>query len=436
MVSPHFPPDTSAGAHRVRLLAPHLPKHGWLPTVVTVRPEDYEGRLDPGLEGLVPPDLRVVRAAAWPARRTRWLGVGDLGLRALRGLYRTCARLLKEESFDALFVTMLPGYTALLGPSLKRRYGVAFILDYQDPWVGAWGANVGGGPDGAPDLKSRVSRWLACRLEPRVLGAVDAVTAVSSGTYDEVYARNPWRRGIPTLTLPLGGEPADFERVRTSQRPNAFFSPGDGLCHVCYVGTLAPLGFETLRAVLRATAELRTHRPELYARLRLHFFGTSNQTKADAPCRVLPVAAEIGVAECVSEIAPRIDYLEALSVLAQSNAILLMGSSERHYTASKLYPALLAQRPLLAIYHEASSVVDILRRAVRPPTARLVTYDDEQRAESRVREIFSALAALLGRPAYDPADIDSSVTSDYSAAALAGKLAALLDQVVTRAVRG
>ena len=34
MVSPHFPPDTTAGAHRVRLLAPHLAAHGWEPTVV------------------------------------------------------------------------------------------------------------------------------------------------------------------------------------------------------------------------------------------------------------------------------------------------------------------------------------------------------------------------------------------------------------------
>ena len=39
MVSPHFPPDTSAASHRVRLLAPHLPEFGWEPTVVTVEKE-------------------------------------------------------------------------------------------------------------------------------------------------------------------------------------------------------------------------------------------------------------------------------------------------------------------------------------------------------------------------------------------------------------
>ena len=47
MISPHFPPDSTAATHRVRLLAPHLARYGWQPTVLTVDPRDYEGRLDP-----------------------------------------------------------------------------------------------------------------------------------------------------------------------------------------------------------------------------------------------------------------------------------------------------------------------------------------------------------------------------------------------------
>src|SRR5262249_38395051 len=118
MISPHFPPDTSAGAHRVRLLAPHLHTFGWEPTVVTVEEGAYEGQLDPGLAALVPDSIRVVRAPAWPARMTRPLGIGDLGLRALPGLRHTCARVLERERFDAVFITIYPTYPALLGPWL------------------------------------------------------------------------------------------------------------------------------------------------------------------------------------------------------------------------------------------------------------------------------------------------------------------------------
>ena len=69
MVTPHFPPDSSAASHRVRLLAPYLAENGWEPTIVTVDPRDYEGGVEPALNQLVPASLRVERCRAW---RTSW----------------------------------------------------------------------------------------------------------------------------------------------------------------------------------------------------------------------------------------------------------------------------------------------------------------------------------------------------------------------------
>lgn len=427
-VSPHFPPDTTAGTHRARLLAPHLPTHGWDVTVLTVDPRDYEGRLDPELEALVPDTVRTVRVRALSPRWTRPLGLGDLGLRALPGLARTGARLLARERYDAVLITIYPTYPAVLGPRWRRRFGVPFVLDYQDPWVGAWGATTG--PGGRVDWKSRATRKLAEWLEPRVLRQADGLTAVSAATLDEALARSPGLPRPPTLELPIGGEPADFAALAGRSRRNGWFDPGDGLLHLAYVGTLLPLGFETLRALLLAVAALRSDRPELARRLRLHFFGTSNQTAADAPARVLPLAAELGVAELVTEHPARLDYLDALAVQVRATALLLLGSSERHYTASKLYPALLARRPLLALYHEASTVVEGLRRAARPPTARLVTYDDATRATGRVEEITRQLAALLESPRFDPADVDEAALVQFSADHLAGRLGQFLDGIL------
>src|SRR5437870_2505976 len=124
IISPHFPPDSTAGTHRVRLLAPHLRECGWEPTVLTVDARDYEGVLDPVLAESVPADVRVVRVRAWPARTTRPLGIGDLGLRAFQPLRREAMRLLAAERFDAVFITIYPAYPALLGRILKKRFGV------------------------------------------------------------------------------------------------------------------------------------------------------------------------------------------------------------------------------------------------------------------------------------------------------------------------
>jgi len=425
MVSPHFPPDSSAASHRVRLLAPHLPAAGWRPTIVTVDPSAYEGRLDRELAGLVPADLDIVRASAWSPRSTRWLGLGDLGLRAYTGLATACRTLLARDRYDALFITIYPTYPALLGPALKSEFGVPFVLDYQDPWLGAWGQSVGGGANGSPDWKSRASRALATRLEPRAVAGADALVAVSQGTLDGVTARLPDAARLPQAVVPLGFEADDFTHVRG--RKTAHFDPADGLVHLCYVGTLLPTGVDTLRLLLRALAQAREQDP-LARRLRLHFFGTSNQSQSDNR-RVLTVARELGVADVVTEEPGRLDYLDALSVLTEASAILLLGSSEPHYTASKLYPALLAERPILALFHQASSVVSILRDIGSEPTVRVVTYGDQDALDARVGDVACHLRALAARSAYNRADVAVDRAGEFSARSLARRLAALFDRV-------
>jgi hypothetical protein len=426
MVSPHFPPDSSAASHRVRLLAPHLEDAGWKPTIVTMTPDAYEGTLDPRLAAMVPASLDVVRCRPWNARWTRTVGIGDLGLRAFNALRRTCAALLAREHYDVLFVTVYPVYPALLGPLLKRRFPVRFVLDYQDPWVGNWGVTVGGGPGGAVDLRSRASRRLGQLLEPIAVRAADAITAVSARTYEEVLARI--QASPICATLPLGWEPRDFEKVPAA---NPFFDPADGHVNLCYVGTLLPTGFGTLQALLTAARALRDREPALYARLKLWFIGTSNQSSGDATPRVLPMARTIGVEDVVREAPLRVGYVEALAVLRQASGILLLGSSERHYTASKLYPALLARRPLLALYHQESSVVNILRRATRPPATRLVTYSEADPGVAPSAEaVYQPLRDLVADPAYDPTAIDLGAIDDVSARAVAYALAGVLNRTI------
>jgi glycosyltransferase involved in cell wall biosynthesis len=427
MVSPHFPPDSSAASHRVRLLAPHLEEAGWSPTVVTLERTAYEGRLDPGLEALVPPSVRVVRAAAWRAGVTRRAGLGDLGLRAFTGLRRTCRALLSRERFDALFITVYPVYPALLGAGLKSAFHVPFVLDYQDPWVGAWGQSVGGGPGGIADWKSRASRRLGTWLEPRAVNAADAIVAVSQGTIDGIVERMPMAARLPHAVIPLGFEPDDFAALRARPSTAGRFDAADGLVHLCYVGTLLPTGAGTLRLLLRALARARRDDPAA-SRLRLHFFGTSNQSDSGVH-RVLPTAVECGVADAVTELPGRLDYLDALAVLTDASAILLLGSSERHYTASKLFPALLAKRPILALFNEASSVVSILRAAASEPSVRVLTYGDSGADDEFVGEAACHLRALAAECSYNVGDVSLERIADVSARQLAHRLAAIFNRV-------
>jgi hypothetical protein len=128
----------------------------------------------------------------------------------------------------------------------------------------------------------------------------------------------------------------------------------------------------------------------------------------------------------VHEVAPRLPFLDALAAQVHASALVCLGSSEPHYTASRVFPTLLAARPLLAVYHAASSVVEIVRRAA--PAARIVTYDDARRAATCSDEIERHLTALLEAP--DALfSIDASALAEHSAPQLAGRLAAVLDGV-------
>jgi len=197
--------------------------------------------------------------------------------------------------------------------------------------------------------------------------------------------------------------------------------------HLSYVGTMLPKGGETLRLLLRGLACARQDDPAA-SRLRLHFFGTSNQSIPDL-LRVMPVAEQCGVGDAVFETPGRLDYLDALAVLTQSSGIMLLGTSEPHYTASKLYPALLARRPILALFHEASSVVSILKSAASEPTVRIVTYGGGSPEDRQIAEVACHLRALAHACEYRASDVNLDNAAHVSAQALAQQLGGLLDRV-------
>jgi hypothetical protein len=159
-----------------------------------------------------------------------------------------------------------------------------------------------------------------------------------------------------------------------------------------------------VRVLLRAFAKLRSAEPALAARIRLNFVGTSAQPNDDALYRVRLIAEEIGVAESVREIPRRIPFLQALKVLAQSNGLLLIGSDEPHYTASKIYPALMSGRPFLSLFHRASSAHAILSASGGGQALAFSTADELAALEATLAEGLHNLALHPERfGAADPA---------------------------------
>ncbi len=386
ILSAYFPPSTLAGVHRARHLAKHLPAAGWQPIVLCVSEAHHEELLDPRLASLVPPDIEILKVGALPARLTRLAGVGEISLRAWRPLQNALYRLLERRTVGAVLITGSPYYPMLFARSIKRRFGVPVVLDFQDPWVSNWGKEQ-------PFFsKAGMAHRLATLLEPRALQAADFVTSVSDMQNAEMAARYPWLDVSRMAALPIGGDPADFAALRTASDETDAVDLEEGFFHLSYVGTLLPHAKALLRVLFRAFARLRAAEPRLAARMRLNFIGTSNQSAGGAIGRVRPIAETEGVAESVREIAQRVPYLGALGVLARSDGILLFGSDEPHYTASKIYPALMCGRPFLSLFHRASSSHAILCAAGGGSPWAFETPDELAALEPSLAEGLRALA--------------------------------------------
>ena len=419
IVSPHFPPSTLAGVHRARHLAKYLPAHNWRPIIIRVDERFYTERGDAALAGLVPSYVEQARAKAVPAKLARLAGVGDIGLRGYFGLRQAIARLAARSRPDAVLITGSPFYPMLLSRWIRQGLEIPVVLDFQDPWVSAEGAT-------RPQLsKGGIAHRLAVALEPRAVRHADFITAVSDRQNDEMASRYPWLDRGRMAALPIGGDPEDFDALRAHPPRDPVVRLDPTKINLSYVGTFMPRTGPLARILLRALARMRDAHPDLAGEIRLNFVGTSNQPNGENIFRVKPIAEEIGVADLVTEVPQRVPYLEALSILANSQGLLLIGSDEPHYTASKIYPALMSGRPYLSLFHRESSSHRILREAGGGMAFGYDRGEDLDKLADKLREAIVALATtpeLLGRARPD-------AYAAYTASSVAGAFAKVLDAV-------
>lgn len=419
IVSPHFPPSTVAGVHRARMLARHLPGAGWEPVVFCVHEAFHEQTLDPELATLVPAAMRVIKVPAWPTRLSRAFGIGDLGVRGYGHLKRGVGSFLEKEGADLLFITVLPGFPMLMAPTIKRRYGIPFILDYQDPWRSRTGT-------AAPfPTKAWAANGLARLVEPRVIRDADHVTTVSEGTSRLIRSLYPDLPESRFSAIPIGGDPGDFEGLDRGGFDCPWLDSSPGAINVVYVGNVWTGAHRTVRAFLQSVRLLSQEAPEVYRRVRLVFLGSSNQPGGERPV-VKPMAEQAGLAGRVVELPGRVSYLDALRTLRRADVVMMFGSSDTHYTASKLYPVLLAARPVVGIFHEESSVCEI---ADRVGGVRLIRFGESRPVEATISDIARALVETIREPA-SVGRADVRQLEPFLGAAIGRRFGELFEEVV------
>jgi hypothetical protein len=419
LVAPHFPPSNLAGVHRARLLAQHLSEFGWRPIIVTTHWRHYEEALDWGLASLIDPELEIVRTPAAPTRPIRV--VGDIGIRALPWHLAALRRLRHNRRIDFVHITVPSFYSAMLGELLHRREPLPFGIDYIDPWVHVW-----------PEAEVKYSKaWasyqLGQRLEPWATRNAALITGVASGYFEGVLERNPGlRRSCLTAAMPYGFSALDFATPAVASCRPTEFHPGDGGFHLVYGGALLPKAHCVMERLLQAVALLQARGSPAVRRLRLHFIGTGKSPSDPHGHNVLPVAQRLDIAGLVTEHPHRMPYLDVLAHLAHAGGSLIVGSTEPHYSPSKVYQAVQARRPVLALLHEGSTAVHVLEKSGAGTVIKFAAQ-----ALPSPEQIADTLENFLAA-SYNAETVEWSAFEAYSARESARRMAAALDEALMR----
>lgn len=403
-----------AGVHRARHLTKHLPAFGWEPTILSVAPEYHVEALDHELTTLLPEDLSRIECKALPAEITKYIGVyGDIGIRGLPFIARALLDQARKTKPDLVMITGSPFYPMLLTSWIKRKLEVPVLLDFQDPWVSAEGSTR------ARWTKGWAAHRLAVALEPFAVKDADVITSVSDLQNMEMAARYPLMDPGRMAAIPIGGDPDDFGSLRAHTSHNTQLTLTTGLKHFVYVGTFLPRSGPLVKILFRAVRALKEERQNLSSVVKFTFVGTSNQPGGPSQQRVKPIAEAEGVGDLVDEYADRVPFIEALSLLANADGLLMIGSTEPHYTASKIYPNLMAARPYLSIFHVASSAHAILKSA---GGGAALSFNGDAALNALENRIKAALVNLIDTPeAFGKPNPDAY--APYTAQAVAGQFA-------------
>lgn len=431
IISPCFAPINSADQHRVRQSLPYFEAFGWQPITLAVDPDRVEELRDPALLETIPTGASVSHVRAFDPRWTRKLGLGSLALRSLWFYREAGNRILERGDIDLVYFSTTKFPVAVLGAYWKRRFGVPYVIDMQDPWFTDY-------YHGRPKHERPAKYWFSYRLdkylEPVAMRRVDAVISVSDAYCETLRERYPESiRPSSCAVIPFGGAERDFEMLDRIAPVNPIFDAGDGLRHVVYVGRGGHDMAVAAHAIAGALARGLETRPELFDRVRVHFVGTHYGRNGTGAKTIEPVGDEYGLAGRFEEHPGRVSYFTALGLLRDADMLLIPGSSAPGYTASKLYPYILSRRPILAVFQETSSVVDILRVT---RAGELVTFAADARAgdEGLRQRVLETWAGMLARLPYAP-NTDWAAFEPYTAREMTRRQVEVFDRVVDGARR-
>lgn len=358
IISPYFPPANSADMQRIRMSLPYFKENGWKAEVITVEEKYLDIVQDSLLLQSIPPEIKIHRVKALSKNWTSKFGLGSLALRSIWFYWKKVNERLKEGEIDLIYFSTTEFPLCILGAYWKKKFGVPYVIDMQDPWHTEYYQTK---PKNERPKKYWFSYRLHKYLEPIAMNKVDGLISVSANYIDTLKDRYKRLETKPNAVITFGAFDVDFKIAKENNaKLNLAFKKKDGQVDLLYIGR----GGHDMKSALQTLFSLikkgLTEKPQLFNHIHMHFIGTSYAPNGKGTRTISPVAAAYGLASRVTEHTNRIGFYESLNNLQQADGLLIIGSNQAAYTASKIYQYILAEKPLLTILHPKSSATKII----------------------------------------------------------------------------
>lgn len=388
--------------HRVRTSLPFFKENGWEAEVVTVDPAYTDMPVDNLLLETLPVDLKIHKVKAFNKKFTAKMGLGSLALRSLWFYRAYVNKLLATQRFDLIYFSTTQFPVTVLGAYWKRKFGIPYVIDMQDPWHSEYYRDK-------PKAEQPPKYWFSYRLnkylEPKAMRHVSGLISVSEDYITDLKNRYPQISNVPASTITFGMFEQDMHIAeRHSADFDKLFNAAD--INIAYIGRGGADMQKAIAPVFAAFSQAQKQSPKKFRRIKFYFIGTSYAPKGMGKPSIAPLAKSYGIADNVIEITDRINYYHTLALLKQADAIFIPGSDDPKYTASKVYPYLLARKPILAIFNKASSAIGILQSF---GVKSAFNYEDVS-----PDDIIAFLEGLMNNTA-TAAQLPATATKDHSA---------------------
>ena len=411
IIYPHWPPSNLVGTLRPRFIANYLYELGWQPIVLTVNPLFYEEPGDLNLLKTVSKKINVEYVEAKPIKKVRI--IGDIGLRSYGNLKKRALILIKKHDIKFIWISIPSFYTATLGRYLQNKTGVPFGIDYQDPWV----RNI----SNRKNIRALLSNLIARVLEPYAVKKAALISGVSKSYYEPVLKKYFAKTKVIHVHMPVGFDPNDYKIVL--ENINYPWDTYKNCKPLVYAGAFLPLSGYFTELLFKSIKKLRD-KGNLDPQIKLFFIGTGNYTHKS----VTAYAKDAGIEDIVIEIRDRYPFLQILNFLSRAYGILIIGSTEKHYTASKIFQSVLSKRPVFSVFHTESSAVRVLKECnAAQYTVKYQPKQDEKMFFEQIEQTFYNFIEQKNDWQPDFAKLDK-----YSAKESARVLAEAIDKCISK----